>query len=355
MQTELPTFPARRFPARAGSLLAASLLCLSTVPSAASAGSAPETIRISGSSTVFPITAAAIRSFRQSDPGRSVRFELKETGTTAGFRDFCSGVVAISNASRPINSQELKACAARGIHFIELPIAFDALTVVVPTRNSWARMITLKELSRLWSRQAQARVLRWNQVNIDWPASPIRLCGPGRDSGSFDYFNKAINGDPDNSRSDVTTSEDDAELVKCVANDPQALGYFGFGWYSANRTRLRALAVVGAKGPVEPSLASVQNGRYTPLSRPLFLYINNQAMLSRPEVQRFATYSVRKGQEFVTAAGFIPLPASTYRLVEAKLYRHVLGTSFGGDLPIGLTIGQALARSFDAIRRPEFR
>lgn len=345
----------RRHLALAGALASGTALLAAAAPVPSPAQAAPAVVRVSGSSTVFPITTEAIRSFRQSGAGRSVRFDLRENGTSAGLREFCSAAVPIAAASRPISGRELKDCQARGIRFVELPIAFDAITVVVHPRNSWASLITLRELARLWGRQAQGRIGRWNQVNIDWPATPIRLCGPGRDSGTYDYFNKAINGSADDSRRDVTTSEDDAVLVSCVARDPQALGYFGYGWYAANRSRLKALAVVGPKGAVTPSLATVQQEQYSPLSRPLFLYVNNEALQRRPEVQRFVTHLVRQGPQLVRAARFIPLPEGTYRLVENKLYRHVLGSAFGGDLPVGLTVREALARSLDRDRRPEFR
>jgi phosphate transport system substrate-binding protein len=338
-----------------GSVLGVAVLASALAPITVSAQTAAGVIRISGSSTVFPITSEAIKAFRKTAPGRNVRFELKETGTSAGFRDFCSGKVPIANASRPINTRELKACEAKGVKFIELPIAFDALTVAVHPKNTWANQITVKELNTLWNRQATGRVKRWKQVNSAWPDRPIKLCGAGSDSGTFDYFNKAITGDAENSRSDYTASEDDNVLVRCVANDPNALGYFGFGYYLANQNKLKSLAIVGRKGAARPSVEAVQKERYTPLSRPLFIYINNANMLSRPEVQKFVTFFVRRGPQIVRAADFIPLPDSTYLLVESKLYRHVLGTSFGGDLPIGLTIGQALDRSFDQLKQPRPR
>jgi phosphate transport system substrate-binding protein len=329
-----------------------------TLPSAeASAPSPPKggTIRISGSSTVFPITGGVIRAFRGTSAGANVRFELLETGTSAGFRDFCSGKVQISNASRPINSEELKTCTARGVNFIELPIAFDALTVAVNPRNTWAKAISTTELSRLWRRSAEGKIMRWNQVNAAWPATPIRLCGPGKDSGTFDYFNKAINGNASDSRRDYTSSEDDAVVVNCIAKDPQALGYLGFGWYASNTNKLRALAVNGRKGLVSPSVVNVQNERYSPLSRPLFIYINDSMLRGQDDVRRFVKFYLQKGPQYVKQARFVPLPDATYRLVETKLYRNVLGTSFGGDLPVGLTIGQALARSFSQLRQPVAR
>jgi len=313
-------------------------------------------IRISGSSTVYPIVQAGISAFRQTAAGKGVRISLKETGSTAGFRDLCSGRVEISNASRPINTKELKACAAKGIRFIEVPLAFDALSVVVHPSNSWAKTVSTQQLSLLWNRNAQGRINRWNQVNPAWPKRPIKLCGPGSDSGTFDYFNKAINGDEDNSRRDYTASEDDNVVVNCVARNPQALGYLGYGWFRSNSGRLKALAVVNPKGqPVLPSIQSVLKGQYQPLSRPLFIYVNDQALLDSAEVRNFTTYLIRNASSLVAKANYIALPDSTTRLVETKLYRHVLGTSFGGDLPVGLTIGEAFQRSFDQHKRPEFR
>ena len=320
---------------------------------ALAADSQPATIRIGGSSTVFPILKEAIRSFRAE--GNKTPIDLRETGSSDGFRRFCAGQLEIANASRPINSKELKACASNRITFIELPIAFDALTIVVHPANTWAKQITSKELARLWGRQAEGKINSWHDVNRDWPQRPIKLCGPGKDSGTFDYFNKAINGAADNSRRDYASSEDDNVIVRCVAQNPNALGYFGFGYYKANQNKLRALAVVTPSGPVIPSLANVQSGRYQPLSRPLFLYINDKALASNPDVQKFTTFTVRNGLRFVEATGDIPLSASTYRLVESKLYKRITGSAFSGDLPVGLSIGEVLRRSFDANKLPQYR
>ena len=326
---------------------------LSQLPSGAQA--APEPLRIGGSSTVFPVVQTAIEAYQKGGANRQVRFELKETGTSAGFRQFCSGQLAFANASRPISAKELKVCAAKGVSFLELPIGFDAITVVVNPKNSWASRISTQELGRLWNRQATGKVTRWNQVNLDWPDRPIRLCGPGKDSGTFDYFNKAINGDEDNSRTDYFASENDNDLVACVAKNPDALGYFGFAYYQANAKRLKPLAVLGKKGLATPSAQSVQKETYVPLSRPLFIYINDKALRQRPELRKFVIYTIANGLKFVKQAGYIPMASSTYRLVESKLYRHVLGTAFGGDLPVGLTTGQALQRSLESIKKPEFR
>lgn len=329
----------------------APILCVLPV----GAGAASDPIRIGGSSTVFPVMQVAIAAYQKGGAHRQVRFELKETGTSAGFRQFCSGQLPLANASRPINAKELKSCAAKGVTFLELPIGFDAITVVVNPGNSWASSITTQELARLWKQGAAGSVKTWNQVNLDWPNRPIRLCGPGKDSGTYDYFNKAINGDEDNSRTDYFASEKDNELVACVAKNPEALGYFGFAYYQVNAKRLKPLSVVGRRGAALPSVASVQKEIYVPLSRPLFVYVNDRALRQRPELQKFVTYVVQNGLSLVKQAGYIPMPSSTYMLVESKLYRHVTGTAFGGDLPVGLTTGQALQRSLESIKKPAFR
>jgi phosphate transport system substrate-binding protein len=314
------------------------------------AGGSP--IRIGGSSTVFPIMNAAIKAYRAA--GNRNPIDLRETGTSGGFRAFCQGKLDIANASRPISRSELKECEKRRVVFIELPIAFDALTVVVHPRNTWTKSISLKQLGTLWNRRAQGRIQRWNQVNSSWPDRPIKLCGPGTDSGTYDFFNKAVNGDPTNSRQDYTASEDDTVIAKCVAQHPGALGYFGFSYAVANRNQLRTVPIATASGAITPSRSSVQSGRY-PLARPLFLYMNDKSLFARKEVQQFTSFTIRNGLRFVEQAGEIPLPSSTYQLVESKLYKRITGTAFTGDLPVGITIGEVLRRSFDRTRLPQYR
>ncbi|MCP9848350.1 PstS family phosphate ABC transporter substrate-binding protein [Cyanobium sp. Morenito 9A2] len=313
------------------------------------------TVRITGSSTVYPIIQAAIAAFQRTEAGKGSRFDLVESGTSGGLRDLCAGRVPMANASRPISSAELKACDQKGVRFFELPLAFDALTVVVNPRNTWAQAITTQELSRLWQRRAQGRILRWNQVNPQWPARPIRLCGPGSDSGTFDYFNKAINGSATDSRRDYTASEDDNVVVNCVAKDPDALGYLGFGWYAAHAQRLRALKVQAGQGAVAPSPESLLDGSYQPLSRLLFIYVNDRALKELDLLRRFIGFLLVNDTQLVEKARFIPLPGSTNQVVEAKLYRQITGTSFGGELPIGLSVGEAIRRSFAQTKRPAYR
>lgn len=314
------------------------------------------TIRISGSSTVFPVLERAVAAYRNTERGKGVQVELSEVGTSAGLRQFCDGEIPIANASRPISSNELQLCAEKGVTFIELPLAFDALTVVVNPGNTWADAISTAELARAWGKQAQGRITNWKQINASWPERPLKLCAPGSDSGTFDYFNEAINGDRSSARTDVKSSEDDNVLVSCVAADPSAMGYFGFAYFRANAERLKALAIAApGNPPVAPSLKTAQNGSYKPFSRPLFVYVNDKQMRANDQIRSFVGFAVGHGLQFVEKAGYIPLPSDTYRIVESKLYRHILGTSFGGDLPVGLGIGEALRRSFDDTRKPEFR
>jgi phosphate transport system substrate-binding protein len=350
-------------------LLAAGLIgagCLGALPLAlpaaaqAQAAANPEAstkangINIVGSSTVYPFSLEAIRQF---DPRarQGQKISATATGTSAGLREFCAGRISIAAASRPINAKELKACESKGISFLELPLAFDAITVVVNPANPFAKAISTAQLQTLWSRAAEGKVKRWSQVNPSWPDEAIRLCGPGRESGTYDTFNKAISGDEANSRQDYTASEDDNVLVRCVAKDRLALGYFGFDYYQANRSRLRALTVDGLRGPVAPSVKAVQDSRYLPLSRPLFYYVNAKAVNSNPTLRQFVSNSLQKGRKIAEQAGMIPLQNSTYLLVTNKLYRNVQGSAFAGKLPIGLSVGQILQRSFDDQKQPQFR
>lgn len=313
------------------------------------------TVRINGSSTVLPLAREAVRSFQASGQNRGSRFELGASGTSAGFRQFCAGRLSIATASRPISGAELAQCEARGVRFIELPVAFDAITVVVHPSNRWLAQITTAQLRRLWNRKAEGTIRRWKQVDPTWPDRAIRLCGPGQDSGTFDTFNKAINGQEDNSRRDYTASEDDDVLVRCVATNPDSLGYFGFDYYQSNRKALKALAVVGPRGPVLPSQATVQQSQYIPLSRALFLYVNERDLQQQPLVRQFVNATLQQGTAVAERSGVIPLPDSTYRLVAAKLYRNIAGTAFDGTLPVGLTLGKILQRSFAEHKQPQFR
>ncbi len=264
-------------------------------------------VRIDGSSTVFPVTEAVAEEFQLEN--RGVRVTVGISGTGGGFKKFCSGETDISDASRPIKGSEREACRANGIEPIEVTVAFDGLAVMVNPQNDFAACMTVDELKRIWEPGSQ--VSRWSQVRAGWPNQKIILYGPGTDSGTFDYFTEAIVGEEDASRPDFTASEDDNVLVQGIAGDRYALGYFGYAYYAENTDKLKLVAVDGGTGCVEPTPETVQSGEYTPLSRPLYIYLNKQA-LSRPEVAAFAHYYLTNATLLVPQVGYVPLSPDRY-------------------------------------------
>lgn len=322
--------------ARLGVAAAVAALSASLIPAAFSQGT--PTIRIDGSSTVFPITEAVAEQFQKAQGGK-IRVTVGVSGTGGGFKKFCRGETDISNASRPILAKEIADCKAAGINFIELPVAYDALTVVVNPQNTWARSLTVAELKNIWG--PDSKINNWSQVRQGFPNIPLKLFGPGADSGTFDYFTEAINGKAKVSRKDFTASEDDNVLVQGVSRDRGALGYFGFAYYMENRNRLKAVAIDNGKGPVQPSEQNVLNGTYQPLSRPIFIYVNAKSA-QRPEVRQFVTYYLNNAPAMVKKVKYVPLPASAYRTILANFNRNRVGTVFGGKDAIGLTINQLL-------------
>ena len=317
-------------------------LCIGVMTSGVASRAEAQTasIKIDGSSTVFPISEALAEEFQISKRGK-VRVTVGIAGTGGGFKKFCRGETDISNASRPISREEMDACKAAGIQYIEIPIAFDALTVVVNKENTWAKTMTIADLKKIWSPDAQGRVNNWNQVKSGYPNLKMMLFGPGTDSGTFDYFTEAVNGKSKASRSDYSASEDDNTLVQGVENNKGGLGYFGFAYYTAHKDKLTAVAIDGGKGPVEPTIANVLNGTYQPLSRPLFIYVK-LAAASRQEVQEFVRFSLTKGAPLVQEVGYIPLPASAYPLVLKHFEQRKTGSVFGGVAKVGVTIEQLL-------------
>jgi phosphate transport system substrate-binding protein len=298
-------------------------------------------IKIDGSSTVFPIGEAFAEEFQISKRGK-VRVTVGIAGTGGGFKKFCRGETDISNASRPILAEEMEACRKAGIKYIEVPVAFDALTVVVNPGNTWVKSMTVAELRKIWEPAATGAVANWKQVRSGFPDAKLMLFGPGTDSGTFDYFTEAVNGKAKASRSDFTASEDDNTLVQGVENNKNALGYFGFAYYAAHKDKLRAVAIDGGKGPVEPSMENVINGTYSPLSRPLFMYVK-ESSASRPEVQEFITFAMTKGGDLVKEVGYVPLPANAYALALKHFNDRKLGSVFGGVPKVGVTIDQLLS------------
>ncbi len=299
-------------------------------------------VKLDGSSTVFPITEAVAEEFQKVKKG-TIKVTVGISGTGGGFKKFCRGETDISNASRPILKQEMDACKATGIQYIELPIAYDALTVVVNPKNDWAKNMAVADLKKMWEPQAQGKIMKWNQVNPKWPDAPIKLFGPGADSGTFDYFTEAVTGESKASRGDFTASEDDNVLVQGVARDKGALGYFGFAYYIENQDKLKAVAIDSGKGPILPSAETVENGTYAPLSRPIFIYVNAKA-LGKPEVREFVEFYLKNAARLVKEVKYIPLPASAYQTALEHVNKKKLGTVFGGETEVGLKIEDLLKR-----------
>jgi phosphate transport system substrate-binding protein len=297
-------------------------------------------IKIDGSSTVFPISEAYAEEFQIQKRGK-VRVTVGVSGTGGGFKKFCRGETDISNASRPITAEEMESCRKAGVKYMELPVAFDALTVVINPQNTWAKSLTLAELKKIWEPGAQGRITNWNQVRAGFPNRKLVLYGPGADSGTFDYFTEAVNGKAKATRGDYTASEDDNTLVQGVEQDRGALGYFGFAYYSAHKDKLAAVAVDAGKGPVGPSLQNVTNATYSPLSRPLFIYVRDTAA-TRPEVKEFVQFIMSRG-DLVSEVGYLPLPKQAYALALKHFQDGRVGSVFGGTARIGVTVEQLLA------------
>ncbi|MBL8022672.1 MAG: PstS family phosphate ABC transporter substrate-binding protein [Elusimicrobia bacterium] len=297
-------------------------------------------IKIDGSSTVFPITEAVAEEFMKTG---DTQITVGISGTGGGFKKFCRGEIDLSNASRPILRKEMDACLEAGIQYIELPVAFDALTVVINPKNTWAKTMTVAELNKIWSPEAQAKITKWNQVNPNWPDKPLKLYGPGADSGTFDYFTEAIVGKSKSSRGDFTASEDDNVLVQGVSNDEGGLGYFGLAYYLENKDALQAVAVDGGKGGVLPSMETVKDGSYTPLSRPIFVYVAKKSA-RRPEVERFVNFYLKQAPSLVSDVKYVPLPQAEYDGVSQRFQKREAGTAFGGKAEVGVSIMELLNR-----------
>ena len=296
-----------------------------------------KTVQIDGSSTVFPVTEAVAEEFQKAQ--RGVRVTVGVSGTGGGFKKFCRGETDISGASRPILQKEMDECKAAGIRYLELPVAYDALTVVVNKQNNWANNLTVAELKKIWEPAAQGKVSNWNQVRAGFPNAPLKLFGPGADSGTFDYFTEAIVGKSKSSRGDFTASEDDNVLVQGVARDRNALGYFGFAYYSENTDKLKAVSING----VAPSVQTVKDGTYNPLSRPIFIYVSSKS-IDKPEVKQFVDFYLKNGAKLSREVGYIGLPASAYTTAQRHVNTKRFGTVFGGKEAVGVKIADVLAR-----------
>ena len=315
------------------------LVALTTVAFAAKA----QIVKVDGSSTVFPITEGVAEDYQKAKKG-AVKVTVGISGTGGGFKKFCRGEIDMSNASRPISAKEMADCKAAGIEYYELPIAFDALTVVMNPRNTFLKQITIAELKKIWEPAAQGVIKNWNQVNPAWPNQPIKLFGAGADSGTFDYFTEAVNGKSKSSRGDFTASEDDNVLVQGVSSDVNAIGYFGYAYYAENKNKIKSLPIVNSKGAaVYPDEKTVIDGSYEPLSRPIFIYVNAKS-LEKPEVKDFVDYMLKNTAKIAKEVKYVPLPAKAYQMAAEHLKQGKKGTVFGGKNEVGITIEELMKR-----------
>ncbi|MEY3883221.1 MAG: hypothetical protein RLZZ379_499 [Pseudomonadota bacterium] len=302
---------------------------------------ADKIIKIDGSSTVYPITEAMAEEFQKA---QKVKVTVGESGTGGGFKKFCRGETDISDASRPITQKEMDMCKEAGIQYIELPIAYDALTVVVNSKNDWVKSLSVEELNMIW--KPGSSVKNWKQVNAAYPDKAMGLYGPGTASGTFDYFTEAVNGKSKSSRTDYTPSEDDNVLVQGVSGNVGGLAYFGYAYYEENKDKLRAIPISAKSGSpaVMPSPEAVKDGTYQPLSRPLFIYVNATAAAFRPEVKAFVNFYLENAPKLVAEVKYVPLPSTDYVAVKEHFKALKPGTGFGGKNEVGIKIKDLISR-----------
>ena len=326
--------------------LALAAACGGSAPGSSANGQAAM-VTLDGSSTVFPISEAVAEEFQRANPGTRVTVGI--SGTGGGFQKFCRAETDISNASRPISASEIAACKQAGVEYVELPVAYDGIAIVVHPKASWASDITPAELKSLWAPEAQGKVTRWNQIRPSWPDREIHLFGAGVDSGTYDYFTEAITGQAKASRGDFTSSEDDNVLVQGVSSDELALGFIPFAYYEENEGKLKLVPVDDGKGdngagPILPSPDTIRTGTYQPLSRPVFIYVSTKAA-GRPEIQRFVEFYLAHADDLVREVNYVGLGEAAYQLVNERFAGRVTGSLFaGGQDTVGITIEQLLAR-----------
>ena len=298
-------------------------------------------VGIDGSSTVYPITEAVAEEFQKATKG-AIKVTVGISGTGGGFKKFCRGETDISDASRPILAKEIEICKQNGIEYIELPVAYDGLAVIVNPKNTWVTSLTTADLKKMWEPAAQGKIKKWNQIRPEWPNSPLNLFGPGADSGTFDYFTEAIVGKSKSSRGDFTASEDDNVLVQGIAGDKNALGYFGLAYYEENKGKLKVVPILNpANKAIIPSLQTVKDGTYSPLSRPLFIYVSKKSV-SKPEVKEFVDYYLKNVEKLSKQVKYVPLPANAYMLAKERFAKMKTGSMFGGEEKVGLKIEDLL-------------
>lgn len=277
-------------------------------------------VKVDGSSTVFPITEAVAEEFGKVNP--DVRVTVGVSGTGGGFKKFCKDETDINDASRPIKDKEVKLCEPNDIDYIEIPVAFDGLSVVVNKDNDWVDYLTVDELNAIWKAGSTKKM--WSDVRSSWPNKPIKLFGPGTDSGTFDYFKEAIIGKKKNIRADFDKSEDDNFLVNGVAGNKYAMAFFGYAYYKENSNKIRVVPIDGGSGPISPTEVTINDGTYAPLSRPIFIYVNSNSA-EKPQVIAFIEYYIENAKNLVGEVGYIPLPDSDYDQASERFKNRMTG------------------------------
>ncbi|MDQ3141372.1 MAG: PstS family phosphate ABC transporter substrate-binding protein [Bacteroidota bacterium] len=285
---------------------------------------ANKNISIDGSSTVYPITEAVAEEFGKVNP--NINVTIGTSGTGGGFKKFSHNETDICNASRPITAKEDSLCLANGIKYLELPIAYDGLVVVANLKNTWVDHLTVAELKMIFESAAQGKITKWSQIRKGFPNKELSLFGPGTDSGTFDYFTEAVNGQKGNHRGDYTASEDDNTLVQGVIGSENALAYFGLAYYEENKDKLKAISIDGGKGPINASIETVQNGTYSPLSRPLFIYVKGES--SNPAIDTFVNYYLDKAKFLSEEVGYVPLQDVLYEKVKMRYQSKTFGSIY---------------------------
>ena len=312
-----------------------------TAETAASGSSGGVDVQIDGSSTVFPISEAMAEEY-QKDSGKKVTVGI--SGSGGGFKKFCAGETDISNASRPIKESEVELCAENGVEYVEIPVAFDGLSVVVNPANDWAACLTAEELGMMWEPAAEGQISNWSQISDEFPDVELGLYGPGTDSGTYDYFTDATTGEEGESRGDYTATEDDNIIVQGVQAEDGALGFFGYAYYEENKDSLKVVAIENSAGEcVEPSGDVIADGTYNPLSRPIFFYVSKAALESNPSVKEFAEYQIDpSNQDLITEVGYVPLPDDILTKVQERLDTVKTGSIFEGGSSVGVKLSDKL-------------
>ena len=301
-------------------------------------------INVDGSSTVFPITEAVAEEFGNL-ANKKVRVTVGVSGTGGGFKKFCNGETHISDASRPIKAKEVTLCQEGGVEYIEIPVAIDGLTVIVNKDNDFAQCITIEELDKMWGPAAEETVTKWSQVRDGWPDEEMDMYAPGVDSGTFDYFTDTVSGESGASRGDFTASEDDNLIIQGVSGEKNGVGYLGYAYYAENVNKLKAVEIDGGSGCVAPTDAAINNGTYSPLSRPLLIYVRKDAA-NEPHIAEFIRYYLsEEGQALAAEVGYIPFPQTIYDLALDKFENGTTGTVFGGENPLEGSVAEVMAGS----------